>query len=214
MTLIETIDTLTPPFRHSSKPFRMCISDIYKSQSLGLTLSGRIESGCVIKNDTLLLLPVGESIVVKNIEIDNAAVSIGLAGDQVALGIRDPSDSAVLQIGQFVCSPEAPIPLVTHFRAQIITMNFKIPLLKGSQLLLYQHSNSVEVTIDKIVSVNQTNTRTTPRLIPRQAHAVIDIFSKRLVCLELFRQNREMGRFTLRRGDETVAVGIVTELLT
>lgn len=80
------------------------------------------------------------------------------------------------------------------------------------------HSNQQEVSIEKIISLVDKQTAThiqstiPPRLIARNSSAVININSKRAICIELFRQYRELGRFTLRRGDETVAVGIVTEL--
>jgi len=81
---------------------------------------------------------VNELITVKNVcwsLCSDQSVSIGLAGDQVSLGIRHPSDIAILQVGQYLCDPQQPIPIVSRFQAKIIMMNYKIALLTGSQLL-------------------------------------------------------------------------------
>lgn len=40
-----------PAVRETSKPFRMCVSDLYKAQFGGLTVAGRIEAGIVSKDD-------------------------------------------------------------------------------------------------------------------------------------------------------------------
>ena len=42
--------------------------------------------------------------------------------------------------------------------------------------------------------------------------AVVELTTARPVCLELFRDFRNLGRFSLRRGVETVAVGIVSKI--
>ncbi len=53
------------------------------------------------------------------------------------------------------------------------------------------------------------------RLLPRNSSAVVEITtdSGNAVCLELYSENRELGRFSVRRGTETIAVGVVTELV-
>jgi elongation factor 1 alpha-like protein len=52
-TLIEAIDQFSPPIRHINKPFRMCVSDVSKSLSLGQTISGRIYAGATTAGDTV-----------------------------------------------------------------------------------------------------------------------------------------------------------------
>jgi elongation factor 1 alpha-like protein len=51
-----------------------------------------------------------------------------------------------------------------------------------------------------------------PRAIPANSSAEIELTTKRPICLELFRNFKEFGRFSLRAGDKTIAVGIVTKL--
>lgn len=106
--------------------------------------------------------------------------------------------------------------MVTHFRAQIITMNYKVPLLQGSQLTFYTQAATEPIVLHSIVAiidkVSGAVVKKSPRVLPRATTAIVELSSKNKICLELFRSYRELGRFTLRRGNETVAVGITTKL--
>ncbi|KAI3987380.1 hypothetical protein MKX01_039838, partial [Papaver californicum] len=46
--LLDAVDSLQPPVRDVSKPLRVPICDVIKSQSLGpLAVSGKLESGAL-----------------------------------------------------------------------------------------------------------------------------------------------------------------------
>lgn len=83
-------------------------------------------------------------------------------------------------------------------------------------MIFYTQASQEPVQIHSLHSLLDAGTgevlKRQPRVLPRQATAVIEILSKNKLCVELFRNYRELGRFTLRRGNETVAVGIVTKL--
>lgn len=106
--------------------------------------------------------------------------------------------------------------MVTHFRAQIITMNYRIPLLVGSQLTFFTQATTEPIVIHSIQAlidpVSGAIVKKSPRVLPRQSTAIVELTVKNKICLELFRNFRELGRFTLRRGNESVAVGICTKL--
>jgi elongation factor 1 alpha-like protein len=54
-----------------------------------------------------------------------------------------------------------------------------------------------------------------PRALPRQTTAVVEIRLEdaRGRCLEMFKESKDYGRFTLRRQGVTIAAGIITKLL-
>lgn len=215
-TLIEAIDNLSPPKRANEKPLRYCIAEVFKSQSLGITVSGRVESGAVIKGDSLLLLPLGETVSVRGVELAGEVAVVGQTGENVDLGLRDVSDPSVVTVGSWLCDPDHPIPLTQHFKAQILTMNYTRPLLQGSSSLLYTQSAQEPVVLTRLLALLDKSTgvvlKENPLSLGRSVSAEVEIHSQHLICLELFREYRELGRFSLRRGVETVAVGIVTEI--
>jgi elongation factor 1 alpha-like protein len=106
--------------------------------------------------------------------------------------------------------------MVTHFRAQIITMNYKIPLVAGTQLIFFTQAVSEPIIIHSIHSIIDKVTgavvKRSPRVLPRHSTAIVELTTRNKICLELFRNYRELGRFTLRRGNESVACGICVKL--
>jgi len=214
--LLDLIDQFSLPTRHSDRPLRMCVQDVFRTLSLGQAVAGKVEAGTILSRDRLLLLPLGETVSVRAIEARGEGVNIARAGDNVELGLRDVSDPAVLQVGQWLCDPLHPIPMVTHFRAQIITMNYRVPLLAGSQLHFFNQACSEPVVLRSLQALVDKTTgavvKRMPRVLPRQSTAIVELTSRNKICLELFRNYKELGRFTLRRGTETVAVGICIKL--
>ena len=217
-TLLELIDGLALPKRSVDKPFRCCVSEVFRSQTLGVTVAGRIDSGAAMKGDGVLILPQGELGVVRGVEMSGEPIPVGRVGENVELGLRDLNDPSLLVPGSWLCDPAFPIPLTSHFKAQLLTTALSRPLLQGATCVMHTQSASEEVVLSRIIATLDKATgavlKERPRVLSRGQSAEVEITTKRLVCLELYKEYRELGRFSLRRGVETVAVGIVTELYT
>jgi elongation factor 1 alpha-like protein len=71
-TLLQCIDRFSPPERLLDRPLRMCVADVYRSQSLGVTVGGKIESGSVLVGEKVLLLPLGEVATVKALNVSTS----------------------------------------------------------------------------------------------------------------------------------------------
>ncbi len=48
------------------KPFRMCVTDIFKGMGSGLSVTGTIQAGSLHPNDRVLVMPQGELAIVKS----------------------------------------------------------------------------------------------------------------------------------------------------
>ena len=215
-TLLAAIDALTPPKRPIDRPFRCCVTEVFRSQSLGVTVAGRVDSGAVIKGDSVLVLPQGETVSVRGVEVNGEQVAVGRVGENVEVGLKDLTDPALLIPGSWLCDPHHPIPLTQRFRAQILTTALSRVLLSGTNCIMYTQSAAEEVTLAQLVAVLDSRdgrvVSAKPRLLGRGVTAVVEVVCKRQICIELYKEYRELGRFSLRRGTETVAVGIVQEI--
>jgi elongation factor 1 alpha-like protein len=228
-TLIELIDSLPSTSSSSTsieesmivKPTRVTVTDAYKSSaaSQGFVVAGKVVSGSVASNDTLLVLPMNQSIAVRSVEVRAERVPVAVAGDHVEISIKETSssfDTALLTAGQYLSSPTYPIPIVTSFEVQIITLNYKIPIIPGTSVVLYTGTNSEPAVISKLISILSASTgaveRHNPRQIPRQSSGTVEISVKRGICIELFSDYKDLGRVALRRGHDTIAVGVVTKI--
>uniref|UniRef100_A0A0K2TG84 Cell wall protein AWA1like [Aplysia californica] n=1 Tax=Lepeophtheirus salmonis TaxID=72036 RepID=A0A0K2TG84_LEPSM len=209
-TLLHCIDDLNPPERLLQKPFRMSVSDVFKAeQSSGISISGQIVSGFVLKDDKILVCPSGELGTVKNI------AKSGFAGDFVSINISGLSDQ--LSPGMILSDPQFPVPSSKALRARIVVFDSPIPLIKGSAMVLHCGNIYVQASLAKLVSLlNKSNgqvIKKKPRCLPKNSNAVVEIQTETAVGLELYSDYRDLGRFMLRCDGRTLAAGIVTQIL-
>jgi elongation factor 1 alpha-like protein len=218
-TLIDLIDRLKPPERPTSKPFRLCITDVFRATGIGagtVSISGRIDCGGVEINERVLLRPSNDQVIIKTIQIENVNVPSAFAGDNVILNIQGV-DLTHLFVGNVVCDPEYPIPCATIIQARIIIFNISTPILPGTPIVF--HFKSIQEQ-GKIVNLIEELDRTTgeikrrkPRLLTKNSSGVVEISLHRQICCELYSDVKELGRFMLRQSGLTMAAGIVTKII-
>jgi len=218
-TLLQEINNL-PRFPHLyDKPLRLTISDIYKDtqNNFGITVAGKIQTGFLSKNDTVLVLPQGETCQIKAIKYQDNIIEYAFSGLNVEIGITGIQMN-FLSIGSVICDPDLPVPLVKRFKAQILTFsNLKIPLLRGHQVLLHSHCLNEPAVIKKLICTLNQKTgeveKKRPKSIGEKISAKVIIELNKPICMELYSEIRSLGRFMLRDGGKTLAAGIVTKII-
>ncbi|GJJ74621.1 elongation factor 1 alpha-like protein [Entomortierella parvispora] len=215
-TLIQTIDKLDAPTRAVEKPFRMSVTDVFKGAG-GVATAGRLEAGHVQVGEAIMVMPGGEMAVVKSMEMNDEPTRWAAAGDSVLLTL---SGIELLQVstGSVLCSRDAPIPVTTHFAAQIVVFDVKIPITVGFPVIMHHQSHNEPGTISKLVATIDKGTgeivKKSPRHLGKNTTAMVEIkLSGRAIPLETFKDSKELGRVMLRKGGETIAAGIVTKIL-
>jgi len=235
-------DKLPKTSRRTEKPLRMCVSDVYKRMGLGVTVSGKIEAGRIVPGNRVLLMPANVHAGVKGLEINKTPVTVAVAGENVEVGLGGIELDA-LRPGQVLCHPRHPIPLALKIKAQIFILPaLRIPLVAGQQLTFHMHHLEEPCNITKLLRIVNTKTGRTktrrPRYVLDCVLFVPSTFSQRLLMsvprcrcllrkqtasvrikflrrlpLELFRDNRRLGRFMLRYSGHTVAAGVVNKIM-
>jgi len=178
-TLTQAIDNIPPPEKPSDAPLCMIVSDVYKASqgsTGGLTLAGKIEAGAIIPKDKILILPQQKVITVKAICTQGKPVAVAKAGDSVELSVKDATDDEV-SVGCIACHPAKPLPYVVEFKAKVLTLNYKIPLLAGQNVIVYSlgighpaYIHSLESQIDRR---SGELIRSKPRCVQRNSAAEI-----------------------------------------
>merc|ERR1719186_1453785 len=217
VTLMHSIDNMRTPTRAMDKPFRLSVSDIFRAQSgSGFSVAGRVEAGVVMKDDRVLISPLNEVCTVKSVLVEQMDGLTGFAGDHVVLTLVGP-DQASVMAGMVLCDPSQPVPVATRFQARVVVFNIEVPITKGYPVVLHYGCVSEQATIKKLVSLlNKSNgevVKSKPRCLTGNQSAVVEIIVSRPIPLELYKSNRELGRFMLRTGGHTIAAGMVTEIL-
>ncbi|XP_054154467.1 protein HBS1-like isoform X2 [Oppia nitens] len=216
-TLVDIIDNFKPPDRPISKPFRMSLNDVFKGLTSGFCISGRIEAGAVIVGQKIIILPAGEQCVVKSISVSDTSVNTAFVGDYAILTLLgcDPNN---ISVGNLVCDLLNPAPVTTKFEAKIVIFNnIDIPITKGFPVILHCQSLNEQAVIKRLISQLHKSTgqvvKAKPRCLVGNTSGVVVIEIQKPICVELYKDYKDLGRFMLRSAGATIAAGLITKVL-
>ncbi|ORX33788.1 hypothetical protein BD324DRAFT_643762 [Kockovaella imperatae] len=224
-TLMDSLDKIEVPTRPYDSALRIPVSNVFKGQTAvasGVAVTGRLCSGVLQVGDRLRAVPGDEVASVRTIEIDDDSAPYAVAGQNVTLYLSG-IDAIHLAIGTVLCPTSLPVPMVSRFSANILVFDVSSPIIVGAAVELFHHSINVPATISKLVSVSEkgTVTRKNPRVLQKGMTALVEITLRLTntggklptLPLETAAENKEMGRVLIRRQGETIAAGVVQELL-
>lgn len=155
------------------------------------------------------------------IEVDEDSASYAVAGQNVTLYLSN-IDPINLSIGTVLCPTSIPVPLVTKFTAQILVFDLQSPIIAGTPVELFHHSMNLPATISRLVSILEKGqvVKERPRVLQKGTTAMVELSLRpssagriSSIPLETATDNKEMGRVLIRRNGETIAAGMVMELL-
>nr|XP_043612949.1 HBS1-like protein isoform X2 [Erigeron canadensis] len=217
-SLLEAIDALQPPAREYSKPLLMPICDVIKLQSQGqVSACGKLEAGALRNGSKVLVLPSGDIGTVRSLERDSQTCDIARAGDNVAVSLQGIDANCVIS-GGVLCHPDFPVAITNHLEVKLLVLDVQMPILLGSQFEFYIHHAKQDGRVSRIVSLldpkTGKETKKSPRLLLAKQSAIVEVVLKGEVCVDEFSSSRALGRVFLRSSGTTVAVGVVSRVIT
>ncbi|XP_012279500.1 HBS1-like protein [Orussus abietinus] len=214
-TLIDVIDSFKCPERPISKPFRLSVNDIFKGTGSGFCVSGPVETGIVSIGDKVLVMPHNEVGSVKALQMDDISITNAFAGDHVAVTLSGIDQQNVV-IGDILCHVQNPVLTTTCFQAHIVTFAIAIPITKGLPVVVHQQSLVEPAVITKLIAHLHKSTgevvKKYPRCLAKNSSAIVEISTQRPICMELYREIKQLGRIMLRVDGTTIAAGLVTKI--
>ncbi|KAL0479408.1 cytoplasmic exosome coupling protein Ski7 [Acrasis kona] len=202
-----------------TKPIRMSISDVYKSMSTGMTVSGKVEAGTLSVGQPVHVAPIKATCNVKSITRNgNNQVQVAYNGDNIEVGLTSSAFEleSTLMSGQILCDIDRPIPCTNRFLGRIITFDLDIPITNGSSVQLHMQHMDVPAVVSKMVCTMNRQLeviKKKPRVLVKNSCAIVEItIIDHPICIELYNEFKSFGRFMLRMGNKTAAAGVVTEL--
>jgi elongation factor 1 alpha-like protein len=224
-TLLEAIDSFQPAKRNIEKAFRFIISDLYQ-EGKGIIAKGRVVQGMISVGDKVSILPIGDVATVNRVEravggvdddeVDAERMKVVLAGESIDLFLVG-IDIARVTVGNIISDANVSLrpPIQKKFLAKILVMDgITVPIIRGSQFLLHMHTLDVPAAISSIISKTGKDGLeiSRPRVLVGGSSACVEIKLSEKLCLETYAECKALGRFVLRRGGDTVAVGIIESL--
>ncbi|XP_052775544.1 HBS1-like protein isoform X1 [Mya arenaria] len=217
LNLLEQIDKFKPVPRAVDRPVRIMVSDVFKGQQgSGLTAAGKVVSGSVQIGDRLAVMPAAEYCIVKSITNNEEAVNFAFSGDHVIVGVAG-IDITNIVVGSVFCDVQTPVVCASRILARIVLFNLEIPMTRGFTVIFHYQTVTEPAIVKKLVSHLNKSTgeviKNKPKCLMKNSSAVVEIEFEFPLCVELYKDNKEMGRFMLRSGGHTIAAGLIEEVL-
>lgn len=195
--------------RDFTKPFVMSVADIASNNEF----TGRIDTGTIQPGETVLFAPSNQAGIVDSVTVNNSKVAIGIAGDNVTLKIKDVMADDI-QVGDVISIVTTEIPSVSKFESRLVLFDLKRPLLLGTQFVLFRGNVQQPAKITKVISlldkVTGQVTKKKPKHLSSHQSAMVEIeLLGRQLPLQLFKDNKQLGRIVLRKDGATIGAGIV-----
>jgi len=215
--LLEALDALIPPKRPTDKPLRLPLQDVYKIGGIGTVPVGRVETGALKAGMVVTFGPLGQTTECKSVEMHHEQVQEATPGDNVGFNVKNLSVKDIKRGYVASDSKNDPASDTENFTAQVIVMNHPGEIRNGYSPVLDCHTchiackfNLIKNKIDKRTGkVTEEN----PPMIKTGDAAMVELVPQKPMVVETFAQFPPLGRFAVRDMKQTVAVGVIKEVV-
>ncbi|KAI4110934.1 MAG: hypothetical protein LQ339_000936 [Xanthoria mediterranea] len=202
--LIEQLEASEPTNRSLDKPLRLTIADVFRGGIQNpLSISSRLDSGCLQVGDRIVTMPAKETAVIRGIEVDSEPADWAVAGQNVVLHLTD-IEQQYLKPGDVICLPSALIQNVTTMTVKILAFDHLTPMhveVHRGRLQVAGRITQLVAVLDKVTGAMAGKKK--PRLVQPGSVARVVVQLDSAVPLEA------PGKVILRAGGQTVAAGLL-----
>jgi len=216
-TLLEALDSIKEPKRPSDKPLRIPLQDVYKIGGIGTVPVGRVETGVLKPGMVVTFAPAMITTEVKSVEMHHEAMDSANPGDNVGFNVKNV---AVKDLRRgFVCgdSKVDPPAETDNFTAQVIVLNHPGLIHAGYAPVLDCHTAHIACKFHEILTkVDRRSGKELekePKNIKSGDAAIVKLLPSKPMVVETFTEYPPLGRFAVRDMRQTVAVGVIKEVV-
>ncbi|MEM0372672.1 MAG: translation elongation factor EF-1 subunit alpha [archaeon] len=213
--LTEALDDFKPPEKHTSKPLRIPIQDVYTITGVGMVPVGRVETGVLKVNDKVVVMPANVTGEVKSIEMHHQQMNEAEPGDNIGFSLKGV-DKKNIKRGDVIGHVDNPPTVADEFTAQIIVLNHPTAITIGYQPVVHAHTAQVACSVIKINKQLDPKTgqviKENPDFIKTGDAAIVTFKPSKPMIIEKSSEFPPLGRFAVRDMGQTVAAGIVIDV--
>lgn len=214
-TILEIIDLFDVPPKPKDKALRLPVQDVFTITGHGTVPVGRVETGVMKPNTSVVVMPAGAKGEVKKIEMHHQELTEAIPGDNVGFNLKGV-DKKDIRRGDVVGSVDNPPTVAAEFTAQIVVLNHPTAISVGYTPVFHIHTAQFAGRVTEIVEKKDPKTGQPVEgkvdFIKTGDVAVLKIQPLKPIVIEKFSDFAPLGRFAIRDMGQTVAAGVVLEV--
>jgi len=215
-TMMSYLDGLPAVERKADAPLRIPVVDSFKDRGLTVIM-GKIEAGTISVGQNIFLMPGKVALEVTAINTETHTLQKAKPGENIKLTVRGIEEGTVSS-GLVICDNNL-VPCLTEFEVMLAVHELpkeKSLLTSGFEAILHLHTAVEECVISELVAqvdpkTNQESKKK-PTFVKSNSVVRCRIQTTKPVPVESFTNLAQLGRFTLRDGGRTIAMGKVTSV--
>jgi elongation factor 1-alpha len=212
-TLLEALDSVTPPIRPLEKPLRIPLQDVYKIGGIGTVPVGRVETGILKPGMVVTFAPVNLTTEVKSVEMHHEQMPEAVPGDNVGFNVKNVSVKDIRRGFVAGDSTNDPPAETGVFNAQVIVLNHPGQIHAGYAPVIDCHTAHIACKWQEIkTKIDRRSGKVleeSPKFVKSGDAAMVDMVPQKPMCVESFSTYPPLGRFAVRDMRQTVAVGVI-----
>ena len=214
-TLLEALDDFEVPEKPVDKPLRIPIQDVYSVEGVGTVPVGRVETGEIDSDDSVVFSPSGNTAELKSIEMHHEEIGEAGPGDNIGFNIRGLGKDEVKR-GEVASHPGEEPPVVEEFEARIAVLEHPSAITAGYKPVFHAHTSQIACEITEIMQKLDSKTGEVeeehPDFIQSGDMATITVRPNRPMIIETANDLPQLSRFAIRDMGQTVAAGVCTKI--
>ncbi|MFH1257536.1 MAG: translation elongation factor EF-1 subunit alpha [Candidatus Micrarchaeota archaeon] len=215
-TFKEALDLLVEPKKATDKPLRLPIQEVLTITGQGTVPVGRVESGILRPNMSVVIMPENVTAEVKSIEMHHQSLAQAIPGDNIGFALKGVEKKAIKR-GSVVGDPKNPPMVAEEFTAQIVVLNHPTAIGKNYTPVFHLHTSQVACQITEILEKKDPKTGQTaqknPDFIKTGDVAIVKVKPTKATVVEKYSEYPALGRFAIRDMGQTVAAGVVLDVV-
>ena len=214
-SLLEALDNLKEPQKPTNLPLRLPVQDVYSITGIGTVPVGRIETGVLKVNDTLVFQPSGVTGECKTIEMHHETHPQAVPGDNVGFNVRGVGKKDIRR-GDVAGHTSNPPKVAKTFTAQVAVLQHPSVIAAGYTPVFHIHTAQIACTFEELQKKLDPKTgqvkEENPQFLKTGDIAIVKIRPTRPLSIERSKDIPHMSRFAIRDMGTTVAAGLCLDI--
>ncbi|VVB98596.1 Elongation factor 1-alpha [uncultured archaeon] len=215
-SLLGALDNITLPPKPTEKPLRLPVQDVFSITGHGVVPVGRVETGKLVLNMPIVFMPSGKKGEVKKIEMHHQEMTEAVPGDNVGFNVKGVEKNDIKR-GEVIGPSNNPPKVAAEFTAQIVVLNHPTAVSVGYTPVIHIHTTHFAGKFTELVEKKDPKTGQPvpgkPDFLKTGDVAIVKIQPLKPIVIEKFSDFPPLGRFAIRDMGQTVAAGVVLDVV-